>query len=139
MPPPGNAERQGVGTLANVASADSTPTPSVNDQNDIERELRVFAQGYAIGCLSRDELADARGYERARHEQDVIRGLVSAALAATLPYVKVKAAREAPIKLCGSPACNPIPRCSACVHIYAVLRRRGDYMGVMAVHSAATR
>lgn len=45
------------------------------------------------------------------------------------PMAEIKAARETPIRLCGSPRCTPVPRCSACVHAMAVLRRGGDYMG----------
>ncbi len=41
----------------------------------------------------------------------------------------IRAARETPIDLCGSPRCTPVPRCSACVRAMAVLRRGGDYIG----------
>jgi hypothetical protein len=106
-------------------------TRSVQPTSDIDRDQEHFRAGYGLGFASGRQI----GYNHGRLDSDNEWSAMFGTWVETCKsprFAQIEAARNAPIKLCGSPKCNPVPKCSACLHVMAVLRRGGDYLGQVA-------
>jgi hypothetical protein len=131
--------------LSTEGTANSSTADFILDaQSDVWAEIatcppdavRWAGLGYYAGCL------DTRSNVAADLKQAGT-AAVAAVRTTVWPLARmadIKSAQGAEIVRCGSPKCERNPSCSACVHVAARRRRGGgDYQGVLAVHSAATR